>query len=402
MEGIAVTLTRREALKIGLGSVGAMAALAGENAAAAVEAQEGPAGSKVAAGARGPFLGAYIHVHALLEGKKDPAACREVIGKNLDRFKAAGLRVLMPYVTTTKGTAVYHSDLIPVRDYPDWDPLAIIMAEARKRELKVWPVVCVITSGHDTLQGILVKHPEWALSDPAGKKIGYLSPCNPKAREWVVSVLKEIVSKYRPDGVLLDYLRFPNQAIQLDADSAAAFNRRFAPASGRSRTAVETRRQMQTFKEEGLTELARMISQGLRSCDPKIQIGLYSWGVHVARAHPVAQCWPVWVGKGYIDMVSPSGYCYEKNYGKDYLKVFEQRMRDAMKIMKDMGAADKLTFTLGVKTSHGQVGSAREINDYLGIAREVGIRGVAVFTWASLEPYLDDVSREGYLRRFAE
>jgi hypothetical protein len=159
---------------------------------------------------------------------------------------------------------------------------------------------------------------------------------------------------------------------------------------------------MQAFKEQGLTDLAGMISRDLRGVKPDIRIGIYSWGAHVAQSHPVAQCWPVWVRKGYIDMVSPSGYCYEKNCGKDYLKVFEGRMRDAMRLMKELRMPEKLTFTLGVKTSHGQVSGARDIEGYLRIAREAGIRGVAIFTWTYLQPYLEDVVREGCLQRFVE
>jgi uncharacterized lipoprotein YddW (UPF0748 family) len=344
-----------------------------------------------------PFLGAYVHMGDLLKGSADSAARVQVIGRNLDRFKAAALRVVMPYVTTTRGTAAYASTLVPGRDYADWDPLEVIMAEARKRGLRVWPVVCVVSSGHDEPRGILARHPEWALRDTAGKPIGYLSPCHSQARQWIVSVLKEIASRYGPDCILLDYLRFPNQVVQLDPDSAA----RFEKACPASATPAQRKRLMQEFKEQGLTELARQISEGLRAARPGIQVGMYSWGAHVARSHPVAQCWPAWVAKGYVDMVSPSGYCYEKNCGKDYLKVFEGRMRDAMKIMEDLRVPQKLTFTLGVKTSHGQVGSAKDIEDYLRIARKVGVRGVAVFTWNYLDPYLDELVRNGGLARFA-
>jgi len=346
-----------------------------------------------------PFMGAYVHMAAVYAKGSDATARREAIRKALDRFKASGLRVVMPYATTTAGTAWYDSDIIPVREAKDWDPLRVFVEEAHRRGLDVWPVVCVVPSGGEKSPGgILLQHPEWALLNKAGSRIGYISPCHPEARRWMVSVSREIVSRYGTEGILLDYLRFPSQTIRLDADSAARFEKEYPD----DRTADEAakRRHLQVFKEQNLTELARQISVELRTIRPGVRIGLYTWGPQVARSHNVAQCWPDWAARGYIDMVSVSGYCYRDNYGEKYLQVFEDRMTEAARLLKEARAPAELTLTLGVKTSHGQVHSAAEIDDYLRIARRVGIRGVAIFTWSYLEPYLDDVMKAGYLERF--
>jgi uncharacterized lipoprotein YddW (UPF0748 family) len=347
-----------------------------------------------------PFMGAYIHMDQLLKQNTDVTERREAICKALDRFKASGLRVAMPYATTTSGTANYASAIMPTRETAETDPLAVLVTEAHKRGLQVWPVVCVVPSGGEKQpDGILLKHPDWALLNREGKKIGYLSPCNPEARKYMVSVAREVVSKYQTDGILLDYLRFPSQVTRPDPASAARFEQEY-PDNKTSDEAAK-KRHLQAFKEQNLTELARMISVELRRLKPGIRIGLYTWGPQVARSHNVAQCWPEWAARGYIDMVSISGYCYPGNNGPDYLKVFEDRMREAAHLMKEAKAPAELTLTLGVKTSHGHVNSAAEINDYLRIARRVGIRGVAIFTWSYLEPYLDDVMKAGYLKRFA-
>jgi len=60
-----------------------------------------------------------------------------------------------------------------------------------------------------------------------------------------------------------------------------------------------------------------------------------------------------------------------------------------------------LTFALGVKTSHGQIHRAAEVEEYLTLARAEGARGVAVFTWAHLQPFYEQVSRADYFRKFA-
>ncbi len=346
----------------------------------------------------GPFTGAFIHLSQLFEKDADADVCRKALAETLDRFRQSGLRVAMPYVTTTSGMAVYDSDIIPDRQYKDWDPFAAFLAEARKRDIEVWPVFCVVSCGDADVRGILRKHEEWALLDKSERKIGWISPCNPQARAWLASVVTEIVTKYKPDGIVLDYLRFPNQPVAFDADSAARFAKEHP--NHKSLAEAERKAQVQEFKEKSLTDLARLLSQEARRQKPGIRVGMYTWGPHVTKSHYVAQMWPEWLARGYVDMVSVSGYCFRENYGEKYLEVFEKRMKDAVQLAGGLRPQAELTFTLGVRTSHGRVARAEAINDYLKAARKAGIRGVAVFTWTYLQPFLDDVIQAGYLRTF--
>jgi len=343
-----------------------------------------------------PFSGAYIHIDRLFEKGMDAAARRKTIIRVLDRFQASGLKVAMPYVTTTSGSACYASRIVPVRVFPDWDPMELFVREAHRRGLEVWPVVCVIPSGDKKLAGILDKHPDWALRDKKGEKLGYLSPCHPESRRYILSVLREIVTMYQPDGLLLDYLRFPSQSIQLDDQSEARFREAY-PGYDKADDAAK-KQQLQAFKEKALTELAEQISKELRAAKPALRLGLYTWGPQVTRNHNVSQRWDLWIARGYLDMVNVSGYCYPDNYKEKYMQVFEDRMKDAVRVFQESKTSAELTFTLGVVTSHGKVANAEQIGEYLRVARKAGIRGVAVFTWSYLEPYLDDVLKAGYFK----
>jgi hypothetical protein len=51
-------------------------------------------------------------------------------------------------------------------------------------------------------------------------------------------------------------------------------------------------------------------------------------------------------------------------------------------------------------TSHGKIREAREIEDYLNIAKRRGVNGAAVFTWETLQPYLPEVKKAGYFEKF--
>jgi hypothetical protein len=225
--------------------------------------------------------------------------------------------------------------------------------------------------------------------------MGYISPGSPDARQWLASVLEEIAMRYQPDGLFLDYLRYPNQPVDLDEASRA----RLLSETGRDSYDVRDHEDaaFQTFKERCLTELLHAVHDRVRAVAPYTQFGLYTWGAHVAKNHYVAQPWPVWVGDGLIDVLNVSGYCYPRNYGADYLAVFRSRLSEAAALAVDGPKRPVLTFALGVRTSHGEVESASQIKGYIDAAHESGYDGVAVFTLSYLLPNLDACIAEDYL-----
>ena len=344
-----------------------------------------------------PFLGAYVKFAPMLRDKNTVKEQRLAINQTLKRFRESGLRVVMPYVTTTSGQAVYSSDVVAGRLYDDWDPLQYLIASARRLDLQIFPVICVLVSGHKEPAGVLNIHPEWAVRTPEGKPLGFISPANSQARDWVTSMVEEVVDRYAVDGILLDYLRYPNEPIRLDPSSESEFESQFAEQNGSSRIAA-----FQTFREANLTRLARQISRTVRRDRPDLKIAIYSWGPHVASNHRVGQAWPLWSRDGDVDMVNISGYCYVDNYGDRYLDVFSSRIGDALRLNESHHGRADVTFCLGTATSHGKVKAAGQINEYLVRGAHEGVSGVAVFTWSTLLPFLDEVDEAGFLRKFAD
>ncbi len=344
-----------------------------------------------------PFLGAYVNFDRAIAGARTDSEREAALDALLDRFQASGLRVVMPYVTTTSGSAAYPSDVMPARLYGDWDPLAYLIAGAKRRRLEVYPVFCVLACGHEQPHGILAQHPQWAVRSPEGEPLGFISPAHPEARAWVVSVITEVVRNYAVDGILLDYLRYHNRPLRLDAESEAEFARfrQRHPERGEAEL-------FKAFRESALTKLARQISSSVRALRPDVQIAMYSWGPHVASQHRVGQNWPLWSREGYVDMVNISGYCYPANYGDKYLEVFSRRIGDAVRLNRSQHGRAEVTFCLGVVTSHGQIETAGEVQEYLQRAAREEVSGVALFTWATLQPYLDEIIRSDYLPKFVE
>lgn len=345
-----------------------------------------------------PLRASYFHPQRVIPPAGTPDEQSTAIRMTLDRFASSGFNAIFPYFTGSSGDAYYSSSIHATRVYGERDPLGELIQEARTRNIQVYPVICVTVCGNENPTGILKEHPDWALRHPDGTPLGYISPAHPEARQWLASVADEIVRKYQPDGIMLDYIRYHNRPLLLDP----AAEQRFHASLPAGTTPEQEKQLMQRFKEDELTELVRLYSETVRHAHAGTHLGIYSWGPHVAANHQIAQCWPRWVKEGYLDLVNVSGYYHHDKYGEKYLAMFEQKMRSAVELNRGTGRPVPLSFALGVVTSHGRVHSADDIRIYLNKAAEAELDGFVAFTWNTLLPYLDELDQTGDIRTFPD
>ena len=109
--------------------------------------------------------------------------------------------------------------------FNSFDPLSIWIKEAHKRNMKVHIWFQSFYVGNLTPsknpQSILAVHPEWgnktqadySSSVPTSSRSehnGYfLDPANPEVQKFLEELLTEIICNYKPDGINLDYIRYP-------------------------------------------------------------------------------------------------------------------------------------------------------------------------------------------------
>ena len=110
-------------------------------------------------------------------------------------------------------------------DFEGFDPLRIWISEAHKRGIKVHIWFQTYYVGNKPPETnpkyILAVHPEWAnyqkrnadsgsIAYSVSEHNGYfLDPANPEVQTFLYELLCEIVNKYKPDGINLDYIRYP-------------------------------------------------------------------------------------------------------------------------------------------------------------------------------------------------
>lgn len=106
------------------------------------------------------------------------------------------------------------------------DPLDIWIKEAHKRGIKVHTWFETFYTGNqnpdDNPNSILAKNPSWGNkikkdyesntpSKAASEHNGYfLDPANPYVQDFLTKLAEEIITTYHPDGINVDYIRYPN------------------------------------------------------------------------------------------------------------------------------------------------------------------------------------------------
>ena len=153
----------------------------------------------------------------------------------LDKCAESGVTDIIIDMRPISGEVLYNSDIAPFlhewmgaeRD-PNFDFLGCFIEEGHKRNFKVHASMNMFVGGHNYFdRGIVyTDYPQWQSLNytPEGMKpitelkkkySAMMNPVNPEVREYLFSILRELVGKYpKLDGVIIDRGRF--DGIQAD------------------------------------------------------------------------------------------------------------------------------------------------------------------------------------------
>ncbi len=153
------------------------------------------------------------------------------IEKTLDRLQNAGITDVF-LETYFHGKTIYPSKYLNQcgvisqrQEFEGFDPLSIWIDEAHKRNIKIHVWFETYYVGNDnpktTPNHILSVYPNWTnkrlmnydVQDPVpslSEHNGYfLDPANLQVHQHLLNLVQEIVDNYKPDGINLDYIRYP-------------------------------------------------------------------------------------------------------------------------------------------------------------------------------------------------
>jgi uncharacterized lipoprotein YddW (UPF0748 family) len=287
----------------------------------------------------GQRVGAEIRAVWLDRGTIVAARSEQGLAAVFDRLAAAGINTVF-FETLNAGYPIYPSQVAPQQNplTVGWDPLesAVKLAHERGIELHAWIwTFAVGNKRHNTLIGkpgsypgpVLSAHPNWANIDNKGRIQNpndgkfYLDPANPEARSYLLRIISEITSKYKVDGVQLDYIRYPfqNDNAGFTYGYGVAARQQFKQLTGVDPVKISPKdgslwRQWVEFKTNQINSFVAEVSQLLRQNYPRTILSVAVFPhPESQRIYKIQQNWEVWARQGIVDLIVPMTYALDTN-----------------------------------------------------------------------------------------
>jgi len=296
----------------------------------------------------------------------------EKIRKMVESAALGGFNTLIVQVRG-RGDAYYQSRREPraieLKDQPmDFDPLAVTIAEAHQRGLKVhtWlntSLLANLDALPESPQHVFNKHPEWLAVPravarelylmPAGDPLYrarivewskanrgelegvYTGPANPKVREHIYQIWMDIVQKYPVDGMHFDYVRLASPDFDYSRTSLENFHKWLKPkltAADRHilKTALKRdplaateifKDKFADFQREQITTLVERIYRGVKKRRPEVLVSAAVFANDENAYTRRFQDWRRWLKMGILDVVCPMAYTPDTQVFRQQIEV---------------------------------------------------------------------------------
>lgn len=247
----------------------------------------------------------------------------------LDKLKSLGINTVF-FQVKPDGTALWPSKILPWSDMltgkigqdPGYDPLRFILDEAHKRGMKVhaWfnPYRVSVNTRASTVAelnrtlsqqpaSVYVLHHDWIRT--SGDRL-VLDPGIPQARDWITSIVAEVVANYPVDGVQFDdYFYTESPASMLDdSQTFRQYGQGFSSKAD--------------WRRHNTRQLIEQVSRTVRQLKPGVEFGVSPAGVWRNLSHDPAGSdtrgaaaydesfadTRLWVQQGLLDYIAPQVY----------------------------------------------------------------------------------------------
>lgn len=322
------------------------------------------------------------------EACKSEEDFREIIRK----LARANINMIFPE-TVYSGATLYKSAVgeqhAVFRDFP-FDPLEVVIDEAKKFGIEVHPWVWVFCGGYWGKFGpALETHPEWRELDEAGRpfsnweyQTAWYNAAHPEVRAYLLDLFREVVTKYDVDGLHIDYIRYNEDGIGhfgYSDYSKEAFFQATGLRLDEIRVGSKEWIAFNTWRENNVTTFVEEVRKMLNSTNPDLLLSAAVVPDPDRSRADVMQNWKHWVDNGYLDFVMTMDY-------RNEVPGFKANANKGLAIVEDKA---------WVYPGLGLYVNDRITNiGQIKATREVGSTGVALFSNASFwkEKYDDAVN----------
>lgn len=267
------------------------------------------------------FRGAWVATVANIDwpssrGAKPDIQKKELI-EMLDKLLDAGINAVL-FQVRTECDALYNSSIEPWSYWltgkqgkapePFYDPLEFAIQESHKRgmELHAWlnPYRAVKTAGEYETSDLHVSkiHPEWILTFD---KYKMLDPGLPEVKNYITSVVEDIITRYDVDGIHFDDYFYPYSPKVTNEDSLTFINYNNGFIN------------IDDWRRNNINSMVQMVYEKINQHKPHIKFGISPFGIvenkyagtNGFNSYSILYCDPLtWIKEKTIDYVTPQIY----------------------------------------------------------------------------------------------
>ena len=268
--------------------------------------------------------------------------------------------------------ALYPSKILPQRGQEDCLAAAIAACRAERIRVHAWILAFSPERAVGSSALTQARQRGWLLQDAAGKELNWLDPTHPEVRARLLETVKEIASTYKPDGIHLDFIRYPGLPQTLGPRVRARFEAERGKAANWPACVSEgngaRRRDFLQWRAAKMTDAVQAVRSWLRGAHPRIQLSAAVYGKYPACVDSVGQDWLSWLRTGLIDAALPMNYTEDLTRLNSWLDTQTTDSRLAARIVSGVG----------VTAAESRL-SPVQVLEQIQAARKAGCHGFALF-----------------------
>ncbi len=194
------------------------------------------------------------------------------------------------------------------------DPLAVMIREARKNDLKIIPwFEFGFSSSYNKNGGHIIEaYPNWAALDKEGNLLkknnfDWMNAIHPEVQQFMIDLILEVVNGYDIDGIQGDD-RLP--AMPAEGGYSAFTKNLYQDETGKKVPSDPLQEDFLNWKADKLTEFAVQLYKAVKAVDTNLTVSLapsiYPWS-----KEQYLQDWPAWIEAGAVDELIPQAYRWD-------------------------------------------------------------------------------------------
>lgn len=285
---------------------------------------------------RGTYLTSVYNLDWPSNRAAAPAVQQAELITILDKLALSGINTVY-FQVRPECDALYESAIEPwsywltgaqgTAPNPSWDPLTFAITECRKRglDLHAWlnPYRAAVGTYPLAANHVSKLHPSWVFTASNNSNLKILNPGLPEVRNYIISIVQDIASRYDVDGIVFDDYFYPDQGMANNQDAETFTNNNPDGINDIN----DWRRDNVNRMIAGVYDALQIINT---ASNKNVVFGVAPFGIWKSgvpagitgnSSYSALYCDPInWLQNGKVDFISPQLY-WKIGGSQDYVKL---------------------------------------------------------------------------------